>query len=163
MAMYLGDKAVKIMRNNQYCRIRSGVKIRNPKNLIPFPYKDGSHTLKGITWTVNADGTVTANGTATATSGFLLSANADFIKPNTQYIYTAVPKGSNDNFETFNFYAFISATKNGVWYKEYGETGNGIVFTAENGCVFNIYLWIRAGTVVNNLTFNPILNDYYYD
>ena len=160
---------ISVNKVKDYWRIRSGVNMgRNPKNLIPLPYAENNKTESGITWTVNDDGTVTANGTATATSAFLLSANVNFLKPNTQYVYSAIPKGVNG--EPFNYYAYIQANKNGAWYKEYGETGNGTVFTAENGCEFFINLWIRAGTVVNNVTFKPMLNEgteaeryFYYD
>lgn len=39
------------------------------QNLISYPYyRPDSYTKNGITWTVNEDGSVTANGTATATA-----------------------------------------------------------------------------------------------
>ena len=41
-----------------------GVKVSS-KNIIPYPYYEKSKTHKGITYTVNDDGSVTANGTAT--------------------------------------------------------------------------------------------------
>lgn len=45
-------------------------------NLIPFPYTDGGvggvKTTNGITFTINADGSVTAKGTATSTAYFNL-------------------------------------------------------------------------------------------
>lgn len=41
-----------------------GVKVSS-KNIIPYPYYDKSKTHNGITYTVNDDGSVTANGTAT--------------------------------------------------------------------------------------------------
>lgn len=41
------------------------------QNLIPYPYySPDSYTNNGITWTVNEDGSVTANGTATATAHY---------------------------------------------------------------------------------------------
>lgn len=41
------------------------------QNLIPYPYyRPDSYTNNGITWTVNEDGSVTANGTATATARY---------------------------------------------------------------------------------------------
>ena len=41
------------------------------QNLIPYPYyRPDSYTNNGITWTVNEDGSVTANGTATATAHY---------------------------------------------------------------------------------------------
>ncbi len=45
-------------------------------NLIPFPYSDGmSKTVNGITYTVNADGSIHAVGTATAEAIFTLTRN----------------------------------------------------------------------------------------
>jgi hypothetical protein len=39
------------------------------QNLIPYPYyRPDSYMNNGITWTVNEDGSITANGTATATA-----------------------------------------------------------------------------------------------
>lgn len=42
-------------------------------NLIPFPYTETTKTVNGITFTVNADGSITANGTATANATFRLA------------------------------------------------------------------------------------------
>lgn len=42
-------------------------------NLIRFPYHSQNNTSQGITWTINEDGSVTANGTATANSYFALT------------------------------------------------------------------------------------------
>jgi hypothetical protein len=45
-------------------------------NLIPFPYVDKSTvTRNGITYTINEDGSITANGTATGGSYFMLCKN----------------------------------------------------------------------------------------
>ena len=48
-----------------------GVSVRS-KNLLPYPYKDTTKTMFGITFTDNGDGSITANGTATATAFFQL-------------------------------------------------------------------------------------------
>lgn len=40
------------------------------QNLIPYPYDGTEGNTNGITWTVNEDGSVTANGTATATAHY---------------------------------------------------------------------------------------------
>ena len=40
------------------------------QNLIPYPYDGTEGNTNGITWTVNDDGSVTANGTATATAHY---------------------------------------------------------------------------------------------
>ena len=44
--------------------------ILGAHNLVPFPYFASSYTTNGITFTVNSDGTITANGTATALAIF---------------------------------------------------------------------------------------------
>lgn len=46
-----------------------GVGTSQGQNLITYPYyRPDSYTTNGITWTVNEDGSITANGTATATA-----------------------------------------------------------------------------------------------
>ena len=42
------------------------------KNLLPYPYIDTTKTINGVTFTVNNDGTITLNGTATDTATFWL-------------------------------------------------------------------------------------------
>lgn len=59
----LGIASYKI-EGNSYQETRSG------KNLIPYPYKNGSKTISGITYTVNSDGSIHISGTATANSAF---------------------------------------------------------------------------------------------
>ena len=52
------------------------------KNLLPYPYVDSSKTLYGITYTVNQDGSITCNGTATNNSTFtLVIASIPLAKP----------------------------------------------------------------------------------
>lgn len=43
------------------------------KNLLPFPYVDTTKTENGITFTVNSNGTITVNGTATDDATFILA------------------------------------------------------------------------------------------
>ena len=45
---------------------------RPSRNLIPFPYYSSSTTINGVRFTVNDDGTVIVNGTATAKTSFAL-------------------------------------------------------------------------------------------
>jgi hypothetical protein len=64
------------------------------KNLIPFPYDELSPVRNGITWTVNDDGSITANGTATDYSNIDLHAGENiksqrFIPTQNEYVATA--------------------------------------------------------------------------
>ncbi len=97
------------------------------KNLIPFPYVDGDigdkYTNAGITYTVNADKSITANGTATTNSYFRLC-NVNFGE---SYIYE---NGTNGEFACLdcqyddgNRFAFIMIVKgttvtNKVYYPQ---------------------------------------------
>lgn len=53
------------------------------KNLIPYPYKDGSQDYRGVTFTANSDSTVSVSGTATGgASYFNLYGDASTAIPN---------------------------------------------------------------------------------
>jgi hypothetical protein len=62
------------------------------KNLLPFPYKRGNETINGITSTVNADGTVILNGTATAATSFIFFERSEnkYTLPEGNYTVSAV-------------------------------------------------------------------------
>ena len=121
------------------------------KNLLPFPYADGTKTHNGITYTVNADGSITANGTATANSDFnLCLSNYPFqLKEGEQYIYSGCPKGGSNT-------TYRIRLQDNTYYQTENDTGDGIAFTARYE---NYYAWIdiKAGTTLNNLTFYPMI------
>lgn len=127
-----------------------GVKVCG-KNLLPFPYADGTKTHNGITYTVNADGSITANGTATATSDFnlCLSKSPFQLKEGEQYIYSGCPKGGSNT-------TYRIRLQDNTYYQSENDTGDGIAFTARYE---NFYAWIdiKAGTTLNNLTFYPMI------
>jgi len=85
------------------------------KNLIPFPYVDGDvgneYTNAGITYTVNADKSITANGTATTNSYFRLC-NVYFGE---SYIYENKTTGefacSDCQYDDGNSFTFIMIMK----------------------------------------------------
>jgi hypothetical protein len=80
------------------------------KNLIPYPYKSfNSGTTSGITFTINDDGSVTLNGTATATIYKLLTDlnfgdkpfSSKYNNPNVPYLATLL-NGTNNVFCNYN-------------------------------------------------------------
>lgn len=128
--------------------------------LIPFPYKDGGvgaiRKANGITWTVNADGSITANGTATGISTFRLADANSFTLPKSRYILSGCPSGGS----TASYYLIASTTNNGAWAGEAIDIGVGCVFNLSNSIFTGITvdLAVKAGTVCNNLTFYPMFN-----
>lgn len=123
------------------------VKARS-KNLIPYPYKDTSKTINGITFTVNDDGTITANGTATATIYFILA--RDYILPVGKYFLS----GNPSTYSISGILLYVS-NSDSTFYK--ADTGNGVAIdnTIERNVLIGIA--IPKDATVENLVFKPQL------
>ena len=137
------------------------------KNLIPYPYYRGaSYTSNGITYTVNLDGSITANGTATATSvyellqgGVSLKSTTNLkIKTNKQLRMSGCPSGGGNL--TYNIQLSLTDGTN-FWARSRLDVGNGVTFDYipsvgyYNICVIRIQIF--SGQTVNNLVFHPML------
>lgn len=118
------------------------------KNLIPYPYADTTKTLNGITFTVNSDGSVTANGTATVQAYFRLQQSFSLKKG--QYFFSGCPTGGAGG--TYSLYLSTSDYK---FYKP--DIGNGISINAEDDKIVSIVINIAKNTTVENLVFKPRL------
>lgn len=128
-----------------------------PYNLIPFPYYNSNHTQNGIKWTVNEDGSVTANGTNTGISveQFYFATDIEMgLKPNTTYTLTGCPSGGA--YEKYRARIIINFKKGGeISYYDYGE---GVTFTTPSNYLFcRIMIDIYTNITVENLTFKPML------
>lgn len=121
-----------------------GNSVQETKNLLTFPYQNSDgYTSNGITWTVNNDGSVIANGTATATSNFDVGA-FNFEQDKTYTIHHA-PSGSSSS----TYSLFVDTIK--FIYEEnytYKSTSNKSV---------HMYLTISSGQTVENLKFYPMI------
>lgn len=127
------------------------------QNLIPYPYRTTSKVEHGITWTVNADGTITANGTATANSWFdVIHNNQEYYLPVGSYKVVGCPSGGG-------------ASKYGIWVthgseytqyvREFGSGGTFSITSATASETFRVVLGIQNGQTVNNLVFKPMVVD----
>ena len=119
------------------------------KNWIPYPYFDTTKTYKGITFTDNGDGSVTANGTATENSTFY------FYKPNgtlptATYTYSGNPAGATVNIALACSYIKPDDT---VGYLSFATTST----VTPDKRLNTMYIYISSGTTVNNLVFRPQL------
>ena len=136
-------------------------RLKVGRNLVPFPYVDSSETKAGITWTVNDDGSITANGTATAQSVFQCiyrkgeGASLYLQKGNT-YTISGVKGGASGVYSI----EIATADKNTGAYIGIGQLYDGYkIFSNlpyENTRV-SICPIIFKGTTVENLTFRPML------
>lgn len=113
------------------------------KNLLE---NTGSTTsINGVTFTVNDDGSVTANGTATANTFFNVNLAVQ-IEEGKKYILSGCP----------------SHTGLALYGGAYGaDTGSGMTFTgfttASSGLAPNVYIRIASGTTVNNVVVKPMI------
>lgn len=124
-----------------------GGMTRKCANLIPYPYVDGSITLNGIEWTVIADGTITANGTATENSFYPVMYAKDF--QNGKYHFKCLITASN------GAYSYVICN-NGAYFYDYG---GGISFDVTSSQIQYIGLCVESGVTVSNLVFKPMLNE----
>lgn len=117
------------------------------KNLISYPYTTKEGTGNGITWTVNDDGTITADGTATNNSFFNL----------TNYI---VGKWGTLHAGTYTIMDGVNLPIGGLTLQVESTTGTQYknkTFTIEQDVVYKIFIYIPKGTVADNITFKPML------
>lgn len=115
------------------------------ENLIPYPYTETTRTANGVTFTVNSDGSVTVNGTATSDADFMLL-RGPIQGYSESYFLSGCPTGGSDT--TYYISEGFTTSK---------DTGNGVVLNnLPSDQAWRIV--IKSGTTVNNLVFRPMLN-----
>lgn len=133
------------------------ISVENPvinvygKNLIPYPFLFGSVTKNGVTFTDNADGTITVNGTATANTYYSVSSLISY--PKGTYYLSGSPK--NGSLSTYYVAARNRLDSSYTIFKT--DTGNGVSITLENADTLMFDIRIISGATVNNLIFKPQL------
>ena len=114
------------------------------KNLLKIT--SSSKTIEGVTFTVNADGTVIANGTATANATFILASLSTYDLPEGDYILSGCTGGSATTYD-LRFWQDGSTKVN---YD--GDTAITVGPTD-----WNYAILIRSGQTVNDLVFRPMI------
>lgn len=111
-------------------------------NLIPLPYSETSRTEEGITYTVNDNGTILVNGTATLGSNFYLS---KALKLEIGKTYTI---SSNCNIPLTVEDIGINQVVNCISIPQ--------TFTAEYDTYY-VFLTVGKGNVIDNILVKPQL------
>ena len=112
------------------------------KNLLPNTAT--SQTINGVTFTVNADGSVTANGTASADANIVVGTREGLLLGET-YTIAGCPSGGSSST-----YGIIIANPSWMY-----ETGSGLTFVANSTTTTSIRIVVKSGNTVSNLTFYP--------
>ena len=128
---------------------------RTGRNLVPMSAV--SRTNAGITYTVNNDGSVTIDGTATATSwlrGQTYVNERQFLKAGTYHL-SGSPSNHNCTVYIVGSYTdgegLLNATVPGGVY----DNGNGLTFTLRKDATVTYQIQVNNGTAVSNLTVYP--------
>ena len=146
--------------STKYCYLKSlGGMTYKSKNLLPFPYYGNkgvgyTSTEYGITYTVNADRSVTLNGTS---SGLYLRLGQKLKLPKGVYSISGCPAGGSSS----TYYVVMSVYKENTWVAQSGlDIGNGAKWDISSFDFDEVRLTIviPKDAIINNLTFKPMLS-----
>lgn len=142
------DSSIAIESNTRRLQIASLIDsgAKNRLNVFATP----SQTINDIAWTINADGTVIANGTATANSFLYLIPNNTNIAYGVSTHISGCPVGGSART-----YEIQVAQTGGTTYHDYG---NGE--TIPSDYVYRYFVCcVRNGYHADNLIFQPMICD----
>ena len=111
-----------------------------------------TQTINDITFTKNADGTITVNGTASADTYLVIYE----LSPNRQankFFMSGCPNGGS--LSTY----YLGGTY--IWTNGKCDTGNGVIINDNDSLVYsdNICIHIKSGVQIDNMTFKPNIID----
>lgn len=122
--------------------------VSTGRNLIPYPYVTKTSTIKGVTFTVNNDGTVNVNGTATDGDALFYLVSAYNLSLSEECYFSGCPAGGSSS--SYLLQVYTSAPQ------YYSDTGSGFLVPANIDVA--VVLVVRNGFTANNLVFKPMLN-----
>lgn len=126
------------------------VAAQGAKNLLKNVRTTTTH--RGITFTVNEDGSVTASGTndGTGASLFNINAQTSLALPSGDYILTGCPAGGSET----GYFMDVTRTSG----SSLEDTGSGVGFTVGGTYTVNEFrIVISRNITVDNLTFYPMI------
>lgn len=141
------------------------VNVYGAKNIIPYPYYWDSRTYRGINFTNNGDGTITANGTQDGTagtvSGFRVTgdtyATAIKLLPG-KYILTGCPEGGSDSTHRLALRIYSSDGTSTGYVTDYGDGAVVNISAAQSEANrFGLFCDIMKNVHVDNMVFSPML------
>ena len=134
------------------------------KNLNSYPYyRPDSYTLNGLTFTVNADHSVTVSGTATANTTYEFHTRLSDVRgltlPNGRYIVNGCP--STGSMTTYRINCNRTSGGQSVVYGS--DTGSGLTvelngddYSADSVRI-GLYIYVNSGVTLDNVVFKPMI------
>lgn len=115
------------------------------------PTQKNAETSNGITFTPNADGSITVNGTATGLAVFDIVTTQTLA--NGSYIMNGCPTGGGST--TYGFY--LNDAGDTSLLNTFSDIGSGGNVTITSDGIYRPRLLVRSGVTVNNLVFKPMI------
>lgn len=143
---------------NNFLTITSVLRDRENTEYLVYPYsgigRGKTVTERGITFIDNGNRTITVNGTATSDLRFVISGSTFILKP---YLYSlsGCPTGGSE--ETYYLGADLYNGDTYVANSTAKDVGYGATLdpTDKTYTKVNVFIFIKSGATVNNVTFNP--------
>ena len=124
------------------------------KNLIPYPYKTTAGSSNGITYTVNSDGSITVNGTATALTSYSL---LSFYVENLVGQTVALSMGNGIDTNSY-VYVLVEVYDDTSKIGDFSSYGTATTYTIpETAKSFSVAVAVKSGATVNNFVVYPML------
>ena len=128
---------------------------RSGKNILPYPYKDTTKTMSGITFTDNGDGTITVNGTSTGDAIFTLC-TTNILDKSKKYFLSGNPNSSI----IMQVVVFDTNNNSHSW----GDNGNGVAIDLLNSGDWEIskttiFIHVSSGTTLSNVVIKPQIEE----
>ncbi len=117
------------------------------ENLIPYPYTETTKTANGVTFTVNSDGTVTVNGTATENASFVFFNGS--LPLFGMFTLSGCIGGTSDSY-------YLQPWVDGNWKDEQSDSPTTYNF---NGNLTLLTFYAKKGVVFNRFVLKPMLNE----
>ena len=143
-------------KDDNYGKYKIQITVRG-KNVLKYPYFNTTKTARGITFTDNGDGTITANGTATE--------NAIFYIDNT-YLFSALDKTKtytlSSNYIYGKDYVLLNLYKENKYVTELGTWENGTRILDLSNYEYDrieCCIFVKSGETLNNFVFNPQIEE----
>lgn len=110
------------------------------KNLLPYPYRENTTTKNGITFTINADYSVTVSSGSPSGNTNWYFVQKEAILPSGKYFVS----GYNDTAQSNNFCLRIVINQDMSGSRTYNDYGEGVEVTVNDGEVLSIYLHMSS-------------------
>lgn len=120
------------------------------KNLLEN--EKSTQTISGVTFTINSDGSVIADGTATDIIWFQI--NNGFKLNDVEYTLTGCPIGGGEN--TYEVQIRSTESSSSLW-QFIIDRGDGATGLCSSSRTYIAFIGIKSGVTVTNLLFKPML------